>query len=65
MRPLFRLVAIIILSGLSFAQSKEIPPNENLVAEGVPKIPASLAEAAGRYGEFRSAALTSWNPTEA
>ena len=64
MRPLFRLVAIIILSGLSFAQSEEIPPNENLVVEGVPKIPASLAEAAGRYGEFRSAALTSWNPTK-
>ena len=64
MRLLFRFVAIIILSGLSFAQSEEIPPNENLVAEGVPKIPASLAEAAGRYGEFRSAALTSWNPTK-
>ena len=64
MRLLFRLIAIIILSGLCFAQSEEISPNENLVAEGIPKIPASLAEVAGRYGEFRTAAFTSWNPAK-
>ena len=30
-------------------------PGENLVVDGVPKIPASLAETAGRYGSYRTA----------
>jgi hypothetical protein len=33
-----------------------------LVLDGVPKIPASLAETAGRYGEYRSASLANWQP---
>ena len=49
----------------AFAQGGEIAPNENLVAEGIPKIPASLAESASRYSEFRSAGFSSWNPAEA
>ena len=34
----------------------DVVPNENLVVDGVPKIPASVAEGVGRYTEFRSAA---------
>jgi dipeptidyl aminopeptidase/acylaminoacyl peptidase len=34
------------------------------VVEGVPKIPASLAESVGRYGEFRSADFVSWHPAK-
>ena len=30
--------------------------------DGVPKIPASLAETAGRYGSYRSAILADWSP---
>ena len=45
------------------AQNDEITPNENLVAEGIPKIPASLAASVGRYSEFRSAVFSSWHPT--
>jgi dipeptidyl aminopeptidase/acylaminoacyl peptidase len=56
-------VAALVLCLLSFAQTDEIAPNENLVAEGIPKIPASLAEAVGRYSEFRTAAFGSWHPT--
>ena len=33
------------------------------VVEGIPKIPSSLAESVGRYGEFRSADFSSWHPT--
>jgi len=60
----FALIAsVLILSTIAFAQSDEIVPNENLVAEGIPKIPASLAESVARYSEFRAAAFSSWHPT--
>ena len=61
-RPLI-VLATVLVSIFGFAQSGEVPPNENLVVEGVPKIPAALAEAVGRYSEFRSAGFTSWHPT--
>jgi len=40
------------------------PPGENLVIDGVPAVPAALAERVGRYTEFRSAALWDWHPVE-
>jgi dipeptidyl aminopeptidase/acylaminoacyl peptidase len=52
-----------IFSAAAFAQNDEIVPNENLIAEGIPKIPASLAESVGRYSEFRNAFFESWHPT--
>ena len=39
------------------AQEKFITPGSNLVVDGVPKIPASIAEQVARYTDFRSAAL--------
>jgi dipeptidyl aminopeptidase/acylaminoacyl peptidase len=41
-----------------------IKPGDNLVTDGLPEIPAAVAEAVGRYTEFRSAALASWHPTK-
>ena len=46
----------------AIAQDGAIAPAENLVVEGVPAIPASLVETAGRYGSFRNATLADWNP---
>ena len=63
MTRLLRAVLILTLSAVALAQSNEILPNENLVGEGIPKIPASLAESVGRYSEFRAAGFTSWHPT--
>ena len=45
------------------AQDGAIAPAENLIVEGVPSIPASLVETAGRYGSYRSATLADWSPT--
>jgi len=45
-----------------FAQEAYIVPAENLVVDGVPKIPAALAATAGRYASFRGAVLTDWHP---
>src|SRR5437588_787327 len=66
MQVLRRLILCLILSGFAIlvaAQSGEVVPNENLVAEGVPKIPTSLAETVERYSNFRAANLTNWHPT--
>jgi dipeptidyl aminopeptidase/acylaminoacyl peptidase len=46
----------------SLAQEATIAPADNLVVDGVPKIPASVAEVAGRYGSYRSASLADWHP---
>src|SRR6202041_3703957 len=54
--------SVILFAGFGFAQSDEVVPNENLVAEGIPKIPAALADTVMRYGEFRAASFTSWHP---
>jgi dipeptidyl aminopeptidase/acylaminoacyl peptidase len=64
MKRLMCVVAVLILSFAAWAQDGEIVPNENLVAEGIPKIPASLAESVARYSEFRSAFFASWHPTQ-
>ena len=44
------------------AQTDTVQAPENLVAEGVPAISPALAETAGRYGNYRTAALRDWNP---
>lgn len=64
MKRFSQLAAVLLLAMVAFAQSDEIGPNENLVAEGIPKIPASLAESVGRYSEFRTAGFASWHPTK-
>jgi len=52
-----------VLATPAGGQTGEIAPGDNLVVEGIPKIPAALAETVGRYTEFRSASLQSWHPT--
>ncbi|MGO9127286.1 MAG: S9 family peptidase [Terriglobales bacterium] len=63
MRAFLRLSAVLILSAVAASQSDEVVPNENLVAEGIPRIPASLAETAQRYGESRNVGFAGWHPT--
>jgi len=46
------------------AQDSVIAPSDNLIVDGVPKIPASIAETAGRYASYRSANLADWHPTK-
>lgn len=62
MKKLVILFALLFSPALLLSQSGDVTPNENLVAEGIPKIPAAIAEAAGRYTEFRSADFVSWHP---
>jgi dipeptidyl aminopeptidase/acylaminoacyl peptidase len=39
-----------------------IAPGENLIAQHIPTIPATIAERANRYTEFRAAGTFSWHP---
>ena len=58
------LGALVVAAGAAAlaADEPEIKPNEALVAEGLPPIPAVLADQVGRYTEFRSASFQSWHP---
>ncbi len=62
MKRSFCALLFLALAAASAAQSPEVVPNENLVVESVPKIPASLAETDDRYGNYRSASLADWHP---
>jgi dipeptidyl aminopeptidase/acylaminoacyl peptidase len=55
---------LLVLPLSSAAQEATITPPESIVAENVPKIPASMAETAGRYGAYRSGGLADWNPAK-
>lgn len=46
------------------AADDNVTPNENLVADGLPKIPRSLLERIAPYSEQRAAAFLDWHPTK-
>jgi dipeptidyl aminopeptidase/acylaminoacyl peptidase len=58
------VAAMLFFAATAPAQEAVIAPADNLIVDGVPKIPASLAETAGRYGSYRSASLADWHPTK-
>ena len=61
-RRIFACAIAVLAVVPLLAQEQAITPPESIVADGVPQIPESVAEAAGRYAAFRSAALADWNP---
>jgi dipeptidyl aminopeptidase/acylaminoacyl peptidase len=63
MKTRLQAAFFVLSASLALAQD-EIRPNENLVVEGIPAIPVSIAEKIGPYTEFRSAAFTSWHPVK-
>ena len=63
-RQLLLLAGMLLAAVYVSAQEAVIAPPENLIVDGVPQIPASLAETAGRYGSFRSANLADWHPAK-
>jgi|GEM_PF-30569 len=54
-----RLLALLL--SLAVRALAEVPPN--LVADGVPAIPAELRQEVGRYLDFRAARFAGWHPT--
>ncbi|HEY4232905.1 MAG TPA: hypothetical protein VGM76_05750, partial [Lacipirellulaceae bacterium] len=59
------LCQILIASQIVRAADDEIfPPGDHLIVDGIPKIPAELAEHLRHYSEVRGAHLTSWHPVD-
>ncbi|BAU12176.1 hypothetical protein LEP3755_27050 [Leptolyngbya sp. NIES-3755] len=58
------VLAVLLITGfMTVAQAADtITPGDNLVVEGIPPIPASLAQTVDRYTQFRSAGMLSWHP---
>src|SRR2546427_10887342 len=61
---LLNVAVMLLVAAAAPAQEPVIAPADNLVVDGVPKVPASLAETAGRYGSYRSANLADWHPAK-
>ena len=55
------LVAALILAPFVYAQDV-VRPDDALVLENIPPVPAAIAEKADRYTEFRTALMWSWHP---
>ena len=66
---LARILSIVVLAATSglgqSANSGEIVPGDNLIVDGIPKIPASLAQEVNRYNNSRYASLAKLAPAEA
>lgn len=70
-KPLRSLLGQPVLAGLlslllplaTQAQDAAVlKPNANLVVQGIPDIPAQLAEQVGRYTDFRGHSFVDWHP---
>src|SRR5262245_37763545 len=65
--PMSRCIRTVVIAAFlaapAGAQAPVIAPASNLVVEGIPPIPASLAADVRRYNESRSANLVDWHPT--
>jgi len=62
MKKLCMLILPVLLYAMSFAQEATIKPNDALILENIPPIPASIAEKAAKYTDYRTAALYAWHP---
>ena len=58
---IFCLAAVAAGSSVN-AQTPVIAPTENLVTDGIPPIPAAIADTVRRYTESRSAGFVEWHP---
>ena len=63
----WKLVVVLALFAVAsvpaYGQEPAIAPGENLVVDGVPAIPATLVDSAGRYSSYRGATLADWHPS--
>ena len=59
------ILALLLVAALPLGGQQDVfAPGDNLVVEGIPPIPASLAADVDRYGNFRGAAISSWHPSK-
>jgi dipeptidyl aminopeptidase/acylaminoacyl peptidase len=56
------LLIVIVLCACCCAQEAIVAPNQNLILENIPPVPASIAERADRYTQYRMAEMFGWQP---
>lgn len=56
------LLPALLLAAPLLAQQATIPVTDNLVVEGIPALPASIAEEVRTYTEGRGASFSDWHP---
>jgi dipeptidyl aminopeptidase/acylaminoacyl peptidase len=56
------LFILALATSIANAQDATIPVPDNLVAEGIPALPLTLAADVKNYTEFRGASLITWHP---
>ena len=59
----FALAATSLETAAHAQAPAALRPPDSLTLDGIPAIPAAIAEQVGRYAEFRSAAVLGWHPT--
>jgi len=65
MRSFYASLLAVFISATLFAQTtKNIPVANNLVAEGIPALPASIIDEVKPYTEARGAGLAAWHPVK-
>jgi dipeptidyl aminopeptidase/acylaminoacyl peptidase len=62
LRRLLPLLLLIPGASTAAAPDEVVAPGENLVTEGIPRIPRSLADEIRPYTEFRGAGISDWHP---
>jgi dipeptidyl aminopeptidase/acylaminoacyl peptidase len=59
----FRLLLLVVALCIGcFGQDAVIAPNQNLILQNIPPVPASIAERADRYTDYRVANMFGWHP---
>jgi dipeptidyl aminopeptidase/acylaminoacyl peptidase len=62
MRRICLILAIPIFSTFGLAQNDTVRPNDALILDNIPPVPAAVAEKADRYTQYRTALMWSWHP---
>jgi Tol biopolymer transport system component len=62
MKKLRLLHCSVLLCAFTLAQDAVIKPNDALILEHIPPVPASIAEQADRYTQYRTAEMFDWRP---
>ncbi|HWL72789.1 MAG TPA: prolyl oligopeptidase family serine peptidase [Burkholderiaceae bacterium] len=62
MKPFAAALAIVATAVFAQAPTEVVPPNPNLLIEGIPAIPQSLAVRVGGYSDFRGHGFADWHP---
>jgi hypothetical protein len=61
-KPFAAALAIVATAVFAQAPAEVVPPNPNLLIEGIPAIPQSLAARVGGYSDFRGHSFADWHP---